>query len=114
VNKDRLESDAFSLSSTASMIPGSTVTPIGLLITGWAAQKHVHWIVVDIVSLNPPAINASLTAHWHPLQGLALTGGGVILSFQSMQAYIVDAFPLYAASGLSLSLLCGIVPSDLE
>ena len=53
------------------MVPGSIVTPIGFLITGWAAQKHVHWIVVDIVGLSPPSgIDASLTAvvgsstHW--------------------------------------------------
>jgi multidrug resistance protein len=29
-----------------SMLPGALVTPLGLLIYGWAAQKHMHWIVV--------------------------------------------------------------------
>lgn len=33
----------------ASMIPGTFFLPIGLLITGWAVQYKVHWIVADIV-----------------------------------------------------------------
>jgi hypothetical protein len=38
------------------MVPGTVLLPIGLLLTGWAAEKQVHWIVSDIVSrlhLNP-------------------------------------------------------------
>jgi multidrug resistance protein len=30
----------------ATMIPGSLVTPLGLLIYGWAAQKQAQWIIV--------------------------------------------------------------------
>ena len=33
------------------------------------------------------------------LQGIALVGGGMILVFQAMQTYVVDAFTLHAASG---------------
>jgi hypothetical protein len=33
----------------ASMVPGTIFLPVGLLITGWAVQAHVHWIVTDIV-----------------------------------------------------------------
>ncbi|KAK7691660.1 hypothetical protein QCA50_005059 [Cerrena zonata] len=55
--------------------------PFGLLISGWAAEKAVHWIVVDI--------------------GLFLVGMGTIAAFQAMQTYIVDAFTLYAASALA-------------
>jgi MFS family permease len=33
-----------------SMLPGALVTPIGLLMYGWAAQKQVHWIVVGKLS----------------------------------------------------------------
>lgn len=30
------------------MIPGTLLLPIGLLMYGWAAEKHVHWAVVDV------------------------------------------------------------------
>lgn len=30
---------------------------------------------------------------------MALVGGGIILTFQSMQTYVVDCFTLHAASG---------------
>jgi hypothetical protein len=32
------------------MIPASIMIPIGLLLAGWGPEKHVHWIVADIVS----------------------------------------------------------------
>lgn len=32
------------------MVPGTLLLPVGLLINGWSAQNHVHWIVPDIVS----------------------------------------------------------------
>ncbi|KAJ7606551.1 MFS polyamine transporter [Mycena polygramma] len=74
-----------------SMVPGTIALPAGLLITGWAVQQNVHWIVADI--------------------GVALVGIGIILNFQSIQIYVVDAFTLYAASALAavsfLRALCG-------
>nr|GAT52842.1 MFS polyamine transporter [Mycena chlorophos] len=74
-----------------SMFPGTIFLPIGLLITGWAAQEKTHWIVPDI--------------------GIAFVGAGIILNFQSIQIYLVDAFALYAASALAaatcLRSFCG-------
>ncbi|KAJ7105054.1 MFS polyamine transporter [Mycena crocata] len=74
-----------------SMVPGTICLPAGLLITGWAVQARVHWVVPDI--------------------GIALVGAGIILNFQSIQIYVVDAFTLYAASALAavsfLRSLCG-------
>ncbi|KAJ7643706.1 MFS polyamine transporter [Roridomyces roridus] len=77
-----------------SMVPGSILLPIGFLITGWAVQAKVHWIVADI--------------------GIVFIGAGSILNFQSIQmevAYIIDAFTTYAASALAaaycLRALCG-------
>ncbi|KAG9223391.1 hypothetical protein CCMSSC00406_0007578 [Pleurotus cornucopiae] len=64
-----------------SMVPGTLMLPVGLLINGWSAQNHVHWIVPDI--------------------GTALVGAGIILNFQSIQVYVVDTFSLYAASALA-------------
>jgi hypothetical protein len=70
-------------------------------MTGWAVQARVHWIVPDIVRLffilsSPRKLIIDLTRHQ---QGIALVGAGVILNFQSIQIYVVDAFALYAASG---------------
>ncbi|KAF8876577.1 MFS polyamine transporter [Infundibulicybe gibba] len=63
------------------MIPGTIFLPIGLLISGWAAQTHLPWIVTDL--------------------GMALVGVGIVLNFQSIQAYTVDAFTLHSASALA-------------
>jgi len=63
------------------MIPGSILLPIGLLIAGWSAQQHLHWIVTDI--------------------GIGFIGAALILVFQAIQTYIIDAFTLHAASALA-------------
>ncbi|KAI0073827.1 MFS polyamine transporter [Panus rudis PR-1116 ss-1] len=62
-------------------IPLSLGVPVGLLMVGWGAQEHVHWIVPDI--------------------GLAFIGAGSIGSFQGVTTYIIDAFTKYAASALA-------------
>jgi len=35
-----------------SMIVGSLLLPFGLLMSGWASEEGVHWIVTDIVRLS--------------------------------------------------------------
>ena len=67
------------------MIPGTLLMPIGLFITGWTARADVHWIAPDI--------------------GIAVVGVGLIVNFQTIQTYVIDAFTLHAASGMSCSLL---------
>ncbi|KAG2356048.1 hypothetical protein BDR07DRAFT_1301433 [Suillus spraguei] len=64
-----------------AMVPGSVLVPIGCLIVGWTSEIHTHWIAPDI--------------------GIALVGGGIILSIQCIQTYIVDCFTLHAASALA-------------
>ncbi|PQE21116.1 efflux pump antibiotic resistance protein [Rutstroemia sp. NJR-2017a WRK4] len=65
------------------MIPGAILTPLGLFIYGWAAQKHTHWIVVDI--------------------------GGFVVSFgmqiigQALQAYMIDSYPEHTSSASAAS-----------
>lgn len=45
-----------------SMIPGTIVLPFGLLLAGWSAQNHLHWIATDIVSnLRPCNLKYILT-----------------------------------------------------
>ncbi|KDR79426.1 hypothetical protein GALMADRAFT_243502 [Galerina marginata CBS 339.88] len=64
-----------------AMVPGSILLPFGLLLSGWAAQTRLPWIATDI--------------------GIACVGAGMILVFQAMQTYVVDAFTLHAASALA-------------
>jgi len=73
------------------MVPGTWILPIGLLLSGWTARADIHWIAPDI--------------------GMALVAGGMILNFQCIQTYVIDAFTLHAASALAavtfLRSLCG-------
>jgi len=75
----------------APLTYGTIFIPIGFFISGWAAEKHVHWIVVDI--------------------GLVFIAASLISCFQSIQTYVIDAFTLYAASALAaitcVRALCG-------
>ncbi|KAN0121135.1 MFS polyamine transporter [Russula decolorans] len=64
-----------------NIVPGTILLPIGLLITGWSTQERVFWLVPDI--------------------GIALVGAGTIVTFYGIQAYLIDAFTLYAASALA-------------
>ncbi|EPT01521.1 hypothetical protein FOMPIDRAFT_1029755 [Fomitopsis schrenkii] len=62
-----------------TVFPGTILIPAVLLMAGWGI--HTHWIVVDI--------------------GVALVGAGMILTFQGMRTYIIDAFTAHAASALA-------------
>ncbi|KAL6713530.1 hypothetical protein ACLMJK_008995 [Lecanora helva] len=63
------------------MIPGSLLVPIGLFIYAWTAEKHTHWI--------------------GPNLGAAIFTAGVIIGFQSVQTYLVDAYTRFAASAIA-------------
>ncbi|KAK2464067.1 hypothetical protein APHAL10511_003897 [Amanita phalloides] len=60
---------------------GAILLPIGLGISGWAAQGHVHWVVTDM--------------------GIVLVGGGIVFVYQSLHTYIIDSFTLHAASAFA-------------
>ncbi|KAI0055281.1 MFS polyamine transporter [Artomyces pyxidatus] len=64
-----------------SIIPGTILLPVGLLLNGWTAQNRVFWLVPDI--------------------GTAFVGAGTILVFQSIQTYVLDCYTLHAASALA-------------
>ncbi|KAH7390795.1 MFS multidrug transporter-like protein [Phaeosphaeria sp. MPI-PUGE-AT-0046c] len=63
------------------MIPASLLAPIGLFWYGWSAQAKVHWIMPNI--------------------GACLFCAGVIVGFQCIQTYLVDAYTRYAASAIA-------------
>lgn len=74
------------------MLLGGILCPIGLFIYGWTAQARVHWIVPNI--------------------GCVILAIGLIIAFQSVQAYVVDAYSAkYAASaaavGAFMRTMCG-------
>lgn len=66
------------------MIPGAIMVPIGLFWYGWSAQAQLHWMMPNV--------------------GAFVFSAGTIISFQCIQAYIIDAYPRFAASGIAAAM----------
>jgi len=62
----------------AITVPAVLGLPIGLFIYGWSVQYKVHWILPQI--------------------GTAFLGFGMIAITMAVSTYLVDAFPVHAAS----------------
>lgn len=76
-------------------VPSTLVLPLGLIMYGWTVENHVHWIA--------------------PMVGTGLIGYGMIGIIMSVQTYLVDSFPLHAASVIAAnavlrSLLGALLP----
>lgn len=74
---------------------GVFIVPVGLLIMGWTAYSHVHWIV--------------------PIIGSGIYGFGTIFVFNGIFGYTVDAYRLYSASAMAInsfvrSIMAGVFP----
>lgn len=69
----------------APLLPGSLVIPIGLFWYGWSAQAKTHWIL--------------------PIIGTGWVGLGTLAVFLPVQTYLIDAFPLYAASAAAANTI---------
>lgn len=54
------------------MLIGGVFAPVGLALYGWTAQNRLFWVIPDV--------------------GCAIFAFGLILSFQSAQAYVTDAY----------------------
>ncbi|KAI8965128.1 mitogen-activated protein kinase [Daldinia sp. FL1419] len=67
------------------MFVGSVLIPAGLFWYGWSIQARTHWILPNI--------------------GVATFSLGSIICTQSMQAYIIDSYPHFAASGLAAAVV---------
>ncbi|KAI1430955.1 major facilitator superfamily domain-containing protein [Xylaria sp. CBS 124048] len=64
----------------ASTILGAVLVPIGLFWFAWTSFPHIHWIV--------------------PILGSVVFGLGTLLVFNGIFTFLVDTYPLYAASAL--------------
>ncbi|KAH6678831.1 major facilitator superfamily transporter [Plectosphaerella plurivora] len=62
-------------------ICGAFLVTIGIFIFGWTSYGHVHWIA--------------------PIIGSSIFGAGTLLVFTGIFTFLVDAYPLYAASALA-------------
>ncbi|KAH8587667.1 major facilitator superfamily domain-containing protein [Bisporella sp. PMI_857] len=62
-------------------IPGGLLIPIGLFWFGWSLYPDIHWAM--------------------PVIGSAIFGCGTLLVFTGIFTFLVDAYPLYAASALA-------------
>ncbi|KAM3065181.1 hypothetical protein ACMFMG_010377 [Clarireedia jacksonii] len=62
-------------------ILGAVLVPIGLFMFAWTTYPSVHWIV--------------------PIIGSTIFGMGTLLVFTGIFTFLVDAYPLYAASSLA-------------
>ena len=67
------------------MFGASALVPVGIFWYGWSAQAHTHWIVPDL--------------------GAAIFGFAVVPCLQTMQAYTIDCFGRFAASGLAAAIV---------
>lgn len=65
------------------MLPAAILTPIGLLMYGWAAQTQVFWLVVDI--------------------GAAIQAFGMQVAGQALQAYVIDSYADHTSSASAAS-----------
>jgi hypothetical protein len=60
--------------------------PLGLFLYGWTAEFRIHWIVPSI--------------------GAAIFAAGIMVGFNAIITYVLDAYPTYCASALAaVSLL---------
>ncbi|KAF2158983.1 hypothetical protein M409DRAFT_38029 [Zasmidium cellare ATCC 36951] len=64
---------------------GALLTPIGLFWYGWSAQKKLPWIM--------------------PVIGSGWLAAGLILTFMPVCTYLVEAFPIYAASAMAANTI---------
>ncbi|KAL0930686.1 MFS multidrug transporter [Colletotrichum truncatum] len=71
------------------LIPGVVLVPFGLFWYGWAAEKHMHWAMVDV--------------------GVAIFVCGSFLLAQAMLAYLLDEFKYAASANAASRMLSNIV-----
>ncbi|KAF4540624.1 Lactonohydrolase [Lasiodiplodia theobromae] len=68
------------------MLAVALLLPVGQLLYGWSAQFRLYFLLPNL--------------------GVTLFSTGIIVGYQCIQAYVIDCYPVYAASAMgSLTLL---------
>ena len=67
------------------MLVGAIILPVGFLIYGWTAAKHVQWIT--------------------PILGTSITGISAALVMLPSENYLVDSYDLYGASAIAANVI---------
>ena len=67
------------------LLPGALFTPIGLLLYGWATQRHFFWLVVDV--------------------GACLLSLGMQIFDTTLGAYVMDSYPEHVSSASAATQL---------
>ena len=67
------------------LLVGCCLLGIGMIWYGWTAQADVHWIV--------------------PIIATGFAGLGVVYLFVSVELFLVDAYPMYAASAIAANVV---------
>ncbi|PWY86559.1 MFS general substrate transporter [Aspergillus sclerotioniger CBS 115572] len=62
------------------MLPSAILLPTGLLLYGWSATYHLHWTLPNL--------------------GITTYSFGLLMGYQCIQAYVLDCYPVYAASAM--------------
>ncbi|KAL2851387.1 major facilitator superfamily domain-containing protein [Aspergillus pseudodeflectus] len=76
-------------------IAGAPLVTTGLFIFAWTAYSNIHWVV--------------------PIIGSGIFGAGTVLVYSGVFTFLVDAYPVYAASALAAnsfarSMFAGVFP----
>lgn len=71
------------------LIPGVIIMPLGMFLYGWAAEKKLHWMVVDV--------------------GTAIFVCGSFILSQGMLAYLLDEFEHAASANAAARMLSNIL-----
>ncbi|KAK5464808.1 hypothetical protein LTS15_001371 [Exophiala xenobiotica] len=78
IQKKKAKGDVSPEIRLEGLIPAAVCIPIGLFWYGWSAEKQIHWVM--------------------PIIGTGWVGLGLLGIFLAVQTYLVDCYPLYAAS----------------
>ncbi|EED11423.1 florfenicol exporter, putative [Talaromyces stipitatus ATCC 10500] len=72
------------------MAAASLLVPVGIVLYGWSAGKSLFWLITDI--------------------GGFIFSCGIIMIMQSVNNYVLDAYPLYAASAIGAVTVVRNIP----
>jgi MFS family permease len=67
------------------MVLGSIALPVGLLIYGWSAARHVYWIV--------------------PIIGTGVVGFSMLLTILPTENYLIDIYEVHGASAVAAGVI---------